>query len=365
MKIGVIGTRGIPAKYGGFETFAQELSSLLVKRGYDVTVYCDKSELFSPLKSFKDISLFYISITKTQDPLIYYLLSLWHALKREDIILVAGTGGSLFYFLNIFFGKKIITNTDGIESRRTKWSWFKRIFIKITEYFAVKYSTHLIADSKEITKYLLETYTNLDKSKISTIEYGAYINEAFNQNILDKYNLTKDNYYLVVSRLEPENNIKMIIDGYKMSQSSKSLIIVGNFISNDYKTAISINESEKIRFLGGIYDPEELAVIRYSAFAYIHGHSVGGTNPSLLEALGSSNICICHDNPFNREVTDSTQLYFSQPIDLKNRIEYLEQLSGDAISMLQIKAKERIENYYTWDNIADKYSMLFQTYEAR
>ena len=106
MKIGIIGTRGIPAKYGGFETFAQELSPLLVKRGYDVTVYCDQSELPLPPKSFRDVSLFYISTTKTRNPLLYYLFSVWHSLKREEIILVAGTGGSLFYFLNIFFPEK-------------------------------------------------------------------------------------------------------------------------------------------------------------------------------------------------------------------------------------------------------------------
>jgi len=362
MKIGVIGTRGIPAKYGGFETFAQELSPLLVKRGYDVTVYCDQSELPLPPKSFRDVSLFYISTTKTRNPLLYYLLSVWHALKREDVILVAGTGGSLFYFLNIVFQKIIITNTDGVESRRAKWSFLKRVFIKLTEYYAVTNSAHLIADSKEITKYLLKTYPKLDKSKLSTIEYGAYVNHAFDQNILNKYKLKKNNYYLVVSRLEPENNIKMIIDGYKLSHSSKSLIVVGNFISNDYKMSILSSKTERIRFLGGIYDSEELAVVRYSAFAYIHGHSVGGTNPSLLEALGSSNIAICHDNPFNREVTNNTQIYFSQSIDLKDRIEDLESLDESAIIKLKLKAKDRIESYYTWDNIANKYSILFSRF---
>jgi len=358
MKVGIIGTRGIPAKYGGFETFAQELSPLLVKRGYQVTVYCDKSNLSSPSESFKDVSLFYLPVTKTDHPLLYYLLSLWFALKREEIILVAGTGGSLFYVLNIIFQKKIITNVDGIESQRAKWSRFKKAFVKLTEIVAVKSSTHIIADSKGIINYLYVTYPNLDKSKLSTIEYGAYINNAFDQTILDKYGLTKDAYYLVVSRLEPENNIKMIIDGYKMSHSSKSLIIVGDFVSDDYSALIQKEKNEKIRLLGGIYNPEELAVIRYSAFAYIHGHSVGGTNPSLLEALGSGNIAICHDNPFNREVTDNKQLYFSQPSDLKKRLEDLEQFNEADILKLQSDATARIANYYTWGNIANKYTAL-------
>lgn len=359
MKIGIVGTRGIPAQYGGFETFAEETSPLLVKNGFQVTVYCDKSKMSNPPVSYKDVSLFYLSITKTNSPLRYYLLSLWEALKSEEIILVTGTAGSLFYLLNIFFRKKIITNTDGVESRRAKWTPFKKSIIKFTEYLAVKNSTHLIADSKAITKYLLETYSNLEQTKVSTIEYGAYINNLFDQTILDKYNLIENDYYLVVSRLEPENNIKMIIDGYKQSNSSKSLIIVGNILSNDYSDLLLTEKNEKISFLGGIYNPMELSAIRYSAFAYIHGHSVGGTNPSLLEALGSSNISICHDNPYNREVTNNQQLYFSQPNDLKDRIEELEQLSLKSILKLKREAKDRIEKYYTWENIANKYSTLF------
>lgn len=360
-QIGIVGTRGIPANYGGFETFAEELSTLLIQKGYEVNVYCDKSELSFPSKSYKGVSLIYLTTTKTKNPLLYYFYSLWHALKREDIILVTGTGGSLFYILNIFFQKIIITNTDGVESRRAKWTSLKRKFIKLTEYLSVKLSTHLIADSNAITRYLLETYPILGKTKISTIEYGAYINNSFDRKCLDKYNLEKNRYYLVVSRLEPENNIKMIIDGYKMTKSSKPLIIIGNINSNDYSKSILIEQTEMIRFLGGIYNPVELSAIRYSAFAYIHGHSVGGTNPSLLEALGSSNISICHDNPFNREVTNNAQLYFSDSIDFKTRIEELEKMDEESISKLKLEAKRRIENYYTWENIATKYSTLFQT----
>lgn len=359
MRIGIIGTRGIPAKYGGFETFAEEVSPLLVKSDCEITVYCDKQELKSAIPNFKGVKLFYLRTTKSQSPLKYYFTSLLHALKKEDIILVTGTAGSLFYFLNIFYRKKIITNTDGVESRRAKWSPIKRLIIKFSEYLSVQYSTHLIADSKAITNYLLEQYPKLDLSRISTIEYGAYINNLYDQNILDKYKLIKDNYYLVVSRLEPENNIKMIIDGFKLTNSKKTLIIVGNVIRNDYSKSLVSTQSEYIRFLGGIYNSSELAALRFSAYAYIHGHSVGGTNPSLLEALGSSNISICHDNPYNREVTNNQQLYFSQPIDFKNRIEELEQLSLESLLKLKREAKDRIEKYYTWENIANKYSTLF------
>lgn len=359
LKIGIVGTRGIPAKYGGFETFAQELSSLLVENGYQVTVYCEKSNIESLSNNFNGVSLFYLPITKTKNPLVYYLISLWHALKREEVALVAGTGGSPFYFLNILFRKIIITNTDGLESRRAKWSFIKRIFIKLTELLAVKYSTHLIADSGEITKYMVATYGRIVQSRLSTIEYGARINDASDKKVLRKYDLEENDYYLVVSRLEPENNIETIINGYKLTNSQKSLIIVGNINNNRYNESILLKQGKKIRFLGGIYDSNELSVIRHAAFAYIHGHSVGGTNPSLLEALGSSNISICHDNVFNREVTNNEQFYFTKPTDIRNIIEELEGMTENALGEFKRLAKIRVEKYYTWENISSKYSSLF------
>lgn len=359
MKIGIVGTRGIPAKYGGFETFAQEVSPLLVKKGFQITVYCDKSMQENPDKEFNGVKLRYQHTTKTTHSLLFYFDGILMALKENDIILVTGTGGSFFYFLNLFFRKKIITNTDGVESRRAKWSKLKKALIKLSEKLAIKYSDFLIADSKGIEKYLLDHYPRLKQNKLTVIEYGAYINTEVNQNYINSLRLKNDDFYLVVSRLEPENNLHIILDGYDQSHTQKLLIIVGNILENEYVSNLLKFKSSKIRFIGGVYNQKELTSLRNASFAYIHGHSVGGTNPSLLEALGSSNICICHDNIFNNEVTDNKQLYFKNAFELKNRIKELEEFNEESLLKLKKDAKFRIENYYTWQNIADKYSKLF------
>ena len=359
MKVGIIGTRGIPAKYGGFETFAQEISPLLVEAGFNVTVYCDSPSTNNYKEKYQGVRLRYQHTTKSKHSLLFYLDGLVMALKENDLILVTGTAGSFFYFLNIFYRKKIVTNTDGVESRRTKWSFIKKYLIKLSEILAIRFSDHLIADSKGISQYILDNYPKLPKNKLSTIEYGAPINNILISEFLKKYHLEKDNYFLVVSRLEPENNVSMIVDGFKLTKTNKLLIIVGNHLGNDYVNSLLAEQNERIRFIGGIYDKEELSSLRNGAFAYIHGHSVGGTNPSLLEALGSSNICICHDNIFNREVTDNKQLYFAQSTDLKSRIEDLDQLNNESLFKLKQAAKDRIEKYYTWENIVNKYSTLF------
>jgi rhamnosyltransferase len=357
LQIAIVGTRGIPAKYGGFETFAEEISVLLTKKGLNVTVYCDNNK-YQKIPLYKGVNLKYQRTIKSKHSLFFYLEGIFKALKENDLIIIAGTGGSFFYFLNIFFRKKIITNTDGVESRRNKWSFYKKRIIKISEKLTVKYSDYLIADSFGIKNYLLNQYPFLDPTKIKVIEYGAWINNYTDIDYLTSLKLTPNNYYLIVCRLEPENNVHMIIDGYNKSNTKKPLVIVGNLTHNEYVNTLINAKTSKIFFLGGIYEKKKLMALRYSAFAYIHGHSVGGTNPSLLEALASSNISICHDNIFNREVTANNQLYFSNAEQLKEKINLLENMSDEEMRKLKYLAKNRIENYYSWENIANKYYNL-------
>ncbi|MDX2360028.1 MAG: DUF1972 domain-containing protein [Crocinitomicaceae bacterium] len=360
MKISIVGTRGIPANYGGFETFAQEISVLLVEKGWTVTVFCDAPELGSePLKSFNGVKLQYSRTTKSKNPLLYYYSTIREGLKTSDIVLVTGTGGAFFYFLNFFRRKKIITNCDGVESRRAKWGFLKKTFIRFTESFAMRFSTAIIADSKGIENYLTDKYSKNLHSKIHTIEYGAPVNNSVDPEVLNKYNLVSQNYYLVVSRLEPENNIQLIIKGYLASKSTLPLVIIGNLIDNDYVKSVQQLANEKVLFIGGVYNQHELSALRTSCTAYIHGHSVGGTNPSLLEALGSSNVCICHDNIFNREVTMNEMFYFSNVQNFAEAIDSIEQLSSEQRSVIERSALNRINEYYNWQNMANKYSTLF------
>lgn len=359
MKVGIVGTRGIPANYGGFETFAQEVSPVLVEKGFDVYVYCDKNSDPERLNLYRGVKLKYLGVTKTSNPLCFYFLGIYSALKEMDVLLVTGTGGSIFYFLNFFFRKTIITNTDGVESRRAKWSFVKRLFIKLTEILAIKFSQGLVADSKGITKYLEDTYSIKDSNKLRTIEYGGYIENEYSETLLNKHNLEHKKYLLIVARLEPENNIHIILDGFIKSNTDKHLVVVGNLIDNEYVANLLVYRSDKIHFIGGVYNSYELIALRCSAYAYMHGHSVGGTNPSLLEALGCGNLCICHDNIYNREVTENNMIYFDSPESCAKSIDDSDCFTEYICKQYTNIAISRIRDYYNWENIAGKYTDFF------
>lgn len=359
LKVSIVGTRGIPANYGGFETFAQEVATLLAQQNITITVYCDYQEE-PPLEKLQGVQLKYSKTTKSKNPLLYYYDTIRKSLKHSDIVLIAGTGGSLFYFLNIFKRRVIITNCDGLESRRQKWSFLKRNFIRLTEIVAVKASNAIIADSKGIEQYLKEHYRAKYHSKIHTIEYGAHEVTKADESYIKALNLKPNEYFLVVSRLEPENNIHTIISGFKKLNSPYPLVIVGGLLDNDYVNELQYSQSEKIIFLGGIYDSKKLDAVRYYSTAYIHGHSVGGTNPSLLEAMASGNICVCHDNIFNREVTDNEMYYFKNADELTTQLDHLLHCNeNEKIGKKKISI-DRIKNYYNWPRITQEYVNLFE-----
>ena len=359
-KISIVGTRGIPARYGGFETFAEEFSQLLVRAGYQVSVQCDPSENRPAMRN--GVDLFYSPVSKTSHPLLYYYYGLRHSLGNSEIIIITGSAGALFYFLNIGRRRILITNTDGVESRRTKWSFLKRTFLKITEMLSMKMSDIIIADSLAIESYLKTTY-GIFKPQIRVIEYGANINAHYEESDLSRYRLNYRGYYLVVCRLEPENNVRMIIEGYLKSGSDLPLVIIGNLSMTRYIRSLrSSGRSDKVLFIGGIYNKEELNSLRYGCKAYLHGHSVGGTNPSLLEAMANGNIIICHDNQFNREVTGDSQFYFSDAEECSLSIRKAELLSATEIESYRNNSLRRINDLYNWDSVLRKYINLFSSF---
>jgi glycosyltransferase involved in cell wall biosynthesis len=362
VKISIIGSRGIPAKYGGFETFAGEISPLLAENGLEVTVQCDVNSYDQ--NTYKGVNLFFSSVAKSDNPLRYYLEGLRWSFRNSDIVIVSSTAGSFFYILNSLRKKLIITNPDGLEHQRKKWSIAKRVYLKFSEVLAVKLSDYLVVDSEAIKKYLISSYRNAG-GKIRVIEYGAYQNIYIDNAILEKYSLEQNKYYLVVSRLEPENNLDMIIDGFLHAMTVFPLVIVGNILNNPYvKRLVNIYSSDRIKFIGGIYDRQELNALRYSCKAYLHGHSVGGTNPSLLEAMGSRNIILAHDNVFNREVTSGDQFYFSSSEQCRKGINEIELLTEEEAERYKVLSYSRISNKYNWNNILKKYLDLFKEISA-
>ena len=356
MKLVIAGSRGIPASYGGFETFAEEISRRLQSAGMDVTVVCQHSD--SKPDKFNNVNLIYSGYSKALNPLKFYIDSLRKKPAMTDFLLVCGVGGAVFYPLIKRKGYKLITHVDGREELRGKYSFLKKMYVRIAQAFAAKYSDHIIADSFAVRKYWMEKY-NLPPDKVSAIEFGANFIEHCDDRILNELNLKAGSYFLVVCRMVPENNIEIILKGFVKSGSKLRLVLVGD-LADDFGRSLKRYASDKIIFLNAIYEKAALFSLRKNCLAYIHGHSVGGTNPSLLEAMAAGNVCICHDNEFNRETTESKLFYFNNEVELADRIKQATELSENERSKYAEIARKRISDYYNWERITDEYLELFK-----
>ncbi len=358
MKLAILGTRGIPARYGGFETFTEELSSRLVSRGIEVTVYCEATGEGRPA-THGNVKLVYLSSPKLGPftTILFDLLCLWHARRDYDVDYMLGYGAALFCFLPKLWGTKVWINMDGIEWQRAKWSFFAKSYFKIMEAIAVRTADRIIADAQGIRKFLMNRHSF--KTPCSVIPYGSQIIENVQASVLSKYDLKPYDYYLVVCRMEPENHVMEILRGFAASKSRCHLIVIGNHMANTaYGRKLNLVKDERIRFVGALYDQAKLSGLRYYCRAYIHGHSVGGTNPSLLEALGCGNPIIAHDNVFNREVAGEIGAYFRTSDDITQCIEKVDTMKAEERAMLSNAGKNRIRECYNWDMITDRYSEL-------
>lgn len=370
-KVAIIGSRGIPPKYGGFETFVDEISKRLVAKGYYIYVSCEGG-IKEKITTYNGVNLFYFPLKpfcRVIYETIYDCYSLIKSSIMCDYIYMLGYGAGFFFFIPKLFRKKLIVNVDGIEWRRDKYNNVEKLVLYLSEIFAVYYSDIIIADSFEIKKYIEAKH---GKNAVF-IPYGV---EQPSKELLTPFklkmifddssfiSLDKNSFFLVVARLEPENNIHIIIKGFLLSNTTKKLVIVGNFLSTKYELLINkiindLNGQDRIIFTKGIYKKDLLNMMRQNCFVYIHGHSAGGTNPSLLEAMVMENIIIAHDNEFNSEVGDNTILYFKEPSDIKTSIENIEN-NFSTYSELKSKVHKRVLTFYSWDDVALKYSILLK-----
>ena len=356
LKIAVLGSRGIPALYGGFETFAEELSTRLVQEGMDVTVYCEKIGE-EPANAYRGVNLVHIPAQQLGPltTILFDLLCLWHARKAFNIVYMLGYGTSIFCFIPRLWGTKVWINMDGVEWARSKWSYPAKLWFKLMEFMAMWTPDRVIADAQGILRHLQSRHVHLPPT--SVIAYGApLVDTAPDDKLLYEWQLTSGKYYLLVCRLEPENSVKEIIKGYLQSNSRNPLVVVGGIDSaRKYVSDLLQLDDIRIRYVGPVYDKSKLQALRYHAMAYFHGHTVGGTNPSLLEAMGCGNIIIAHDNVFNREVAGEAGAYFSQEHDIAAGIRSLESYTTRQINKMKSQARERIKTTYSWDTIATAY----------
>jgi glycosyltransferase involved in cell wall biosynthesis len=358
MKIGILGTRGIPNNYGGFEQFAQYLAEGLVKKGHEVFVYNSSTH------SYKQPFWKAVQIIHCVDPenrigtagqFVYDFNCLRDAGKRNfDILLQLGyTSNSVWHR---YWPKNAINiiNMDGLEWKRAKYNKLTQRFLKWAESLAANYADVLIADSIGIRDHIQREY----QKTAFYIPYGAEIPVNFSISALSKFNLEANKYYLLIARMEPENNIETIIAGYKQSEQHCPLIIVGG-IQNKYgQFLLKKYSSEFIQFPGAIYDQTIINALRHFSTIYFHGHSVGGTNPSLLEAMACGCNIAAHENEFNRAILDDQAFYFSTPGEVKNIIN---EPSIETIAVIRKNMNiDKIKKIYNWGKIINDYEQVLK-----
>lgn len=358
--IAILGTRGIPNRYGGFEQFAEHVSVGLVSMGYDVIVY---NPDFHP---FKEASYQGVKIVHKWCPeskigaaahIIYDFLCLRDAVNRQvDVVLELGYQSSALSMLVCSFKRaRVITNMDGMEWQRQKWSPMVKRFTRWAEKVGVARSHALVADNLGIQDYLMSTY----RRESVMIPYGAEVFDDPDISVLSSYSLTAFGYYILIARMEPENNVETVLDGYIESGSAKPFIVVGNVASAYGKFLIQKYSDSTIRFVGGIYDIGILNNLRYFAHGYFHGHSVGGTNPSLLEAMASHAMIVAHNNIFNRSVLGTDAYYFESSKDIAEMLVDRGVFDGVRQQFIQNNL-DKIRNIYRWDLIVQQYADLFE-----
>jgi glycosyltransferase involved in cell wall biosynthesis len=359
MRIALAGTRGIPARYGGFETCAEELSVRLAARGHDVRVYCRSGYYKNKLREYNGVKLFYLPELRIKflDTLSHTFLSLVHALwQRVDILLVFNTANSPLLLFPRLWGKRVFLHMDGLEWKRGKWGKLGRTYFRYAERLAVKLGIQLITDSEKLQQYYQKRYGR----RASFIPYGADLQKSRNPDLLDKYGLKPGEYFLQITRFEPENNPLLSLRAFQRTDTHKSLVLVGGArYGSAYAEEIYSKKDPRIKRPGFIYDPEDLRELLCGCYAYIHGNEVGGTNPALLQAMASGCFVICRDVPYNREVLQDAGIYFK-----KEKESLLEQLTWTIKNESWLKdqgeaARAIIRERYNWSRVVDRYLEIF------
>jgi glycosyltransferase involved in cell wall biosynthesis len=355
-KISIIGSVGIPAKYGGFETLAEYLIKNLYN-DYDMTIYCSSKSYDKKLDTYNGAKLKYINLyANGMQSILYDIISIFKSLKGSDTLLILGVSGCIILpFVRLFSKKRIIVNIDGLEWKREKWSKGAKWFLKYSEKLAVKYADEVVTDNKVIQGYVKSEY----RKDSTLIAYGAdhATKETMSKELKNKYPFLSEKYAFKVCRIEPENNIHIILETFK-EFTDLNLVIIGNWSNSEYGTNLNAkyNEVDNINLINPIYDQQILNEIRSNCYIYMHGHSAGGTNPSLVEAMYLELPIIAYGIQYNRETTKNKAFYFDDKDEL---VKLLENIDDENLQKVAVNMKVIAEENYTWEKISEQYSKLF------
>jgi len=356
-KIAIIGTNGIPAKYGGFETLVEFLAEYLAD-DFEITVYCSLKFQKNKLTSYKGVNLIYINLNANGWQSIFFdFMSLFYSYKKYDKILILGCSGSLFQPLFSSYKHKFIMNLGGLDWQRSKWNYLTRKYLKLSERMGVNYSGEIISDNEGIKEYLNQEYG----INSTVIAYGGdQVFKVLPAKIdYEKYSFLEKPYAVTVARIQLDNNIEMLCNAFD-SNSNLPLVIVGNWNNSKYGIELKreyFNKSNLI-LLDAIYDQRDLNLLRSNCYVYLHGHSAGGTNPALVEAMNLSLPIIAFDNVFNRNTTHNDALYFIDSINLR---EVLSNISNEELIKNANIMGSLAEEKYTWNTICFNYAKIFNS----
>jgi glycosyltransferase involved in cell wall biosynthesis len=357
----ILGTHGVPAAYGGFETAAENIALHLVARGWRVTVYCQLRGRGAWIEdSWRGIARIGIPVEREgwHGTTMFDWLSIRHACRQPDLCLTFGYNTAIFNLAQRLRGIPNVINMDGMEWSRKRWGWAKQAILYANERIGCRIGQALIADHPVIAEYL---ETRAEPRRIRTIAYGADAVEQADPGPVHTLGLAPGSYLTLVARLIPENQVLELVRTFSQRPRGVRLVVVGGFEPADdpYHCDLAAAAADEVLFTGPIYDRERIAPLRFHGLGYLHGHTVGGTNPSLVEAMAAGNPVIAHDNVYNRWVAGDAALYFRDPASLSASLDRL--ISDGALrERLGSAARRRHAEHFTWEHIADQYDTLLR-----
>ena len=368
LRIALVGTRGVPAHYGGFETCVEEVGSRLAARGHEVVVYCRRLDgtpqnARGSLSSYLGMTLVHVGAVRRRslETLSNTGLSVGHLIRhRTDAAVVFNAANAPWLPLLRAARIPFATHVDGLEWKRAKWGPIGRRYYQVAERLSVRWSDALIADAEGIANYYREQHS----ADTELISYGAPAIAADGGRRIAELGLEPGRYHLLVARFEPENHVDMIVDGYRSSAARYPLVVVGSApYADSYTQRVHALADDRVRFLGGVWDQDLLDQLYAGARSYLHGHSVGGTNPSLLRALGAGAPTAAFDVVFNREVLGRAGTYFSSAPELASQVEVAEADAEGARERGRLAALRSHD--FNWDDVADRYEDLCERLASR
>jgi glycosyltransferase involved in cell wall biosynthesis len=361
----ILGTHGVPAAYGGFETAAENVGLFLRDHGWRVIVYC-QVEGRGAITTGEWNGLELVTVPVAREGWLgtsaFDLISIRHASRFDDLCLTFGYNTAVFNLIQRLKRIPNVINMDGIEWSRARWGKFKQAILWTNERIACWVGDDLIADHPVIAEYLA---TRARRSKITTITYGAHAVESASSEPVTSRGLEPGRYLSLICRPIPENSILELVQGFSRRRRDQRLVILGNYdpLADDYHRAVMDAASDEVVFLGAVYEPTDVAALRFHSSGYLHGHTVGGTNPSLVEAMAAGNPVIAHDNAYNRWVADEGALYFRSADDVDRHVTAL-LADGELRTRLGAASRARHATEFTWERVAGQYEQLLMRHVA-